>query len=555
MTYSLKAHADDPDDYLAFAIDNMGQLKTKANLDFEVQSTYKITVEVSDGTATATIDVTITITNIFEYTPLSERTQQVVDEIVRESSVSTASAVTEGHLEAIRKLLVNNESITALKEKDFEGLSSLGALWLYSNDLTSLPENVFSGLSNLTQLLLQYNQLTSLPENVFRGLSSLTTLRLEGNRLSSLPANLFAGHTKLTKLILRGNTVSPLPLTISFVKVAEGEFKAVVPSGAPFRMVLPLAITNGTVDGGATTLTVPAGAVESTTSLTVTRIPGTTHAVTVDFGESLPSLPSNHEGYALTKSAELPLAVIAALNSPPVFNADVNTMPTIAENTAAGENIGTPLTATDVDNDTVTYRLIAHVDDVDDYLAFSIDSMGQLKTKDPLNHEAQRRYRVTVEASDGKGGTADLDVTIILLDLYEYTLLSDRTQQVVDEIVFRAPVSTASAVTEDHLEAIPFLLLNHESISALKEKDFEGLSSVADIRLNHNDLTSLPANIFNGLSRLQTLILNYNNQLSSLDANIFNGLSSLKKLRLEGFDSRVYRQASSTDFPDCKKST
>ena len=536
LTYSLKAHTDDADDYLAFAIDNMGQLKTKENLDFETQSTYKITVEVSDNTATATIDITITITNVFEYTLLSERTQQVVDAIVFKAPVSTADAVTEAHLEAIPFLLINNKSISALKEQDFAGLSSLSAIWLYNNDLTSLPENVFSGLSNLTQLLLQYNQLRSLPENIFSDLSKLTTLRLTGNRLTSLPDNIFSGLSKLTTLILSGNTVSPLPLTISLVKVAAGEFKAVVPSGAPFDMVLPLSVANGIVDGGATTLTVLAGDVESNNSLTVTRIPGTTHAITVDFGRSLPSLPSGHEGYALTRS-DLPLTVIAALNSPPVFNTDVNTTPTIAENTAANINIGTPLTAIDVDADAVTYRLKAHTDDADDYLAFSIDNIGQLKTKDPLNHETQSQYKITVEASDVNGAFSDLDVTITLLDVYEYTLLSDRTQQVVDEILFRAPVSTADAVTEAHLEAIPYLVLNNESISSLKEKDFEGLSSVSALWLQNNDLTSLPTNVFNGLVSLETIILNYN-PLGSLPENVFNGLSSLKTLRLEGIQLR-----------------
>ena len=533
LTYSLKAHTEDADDYLAFAIDNMGQLKTKANLDFEVQSTYKATVEVSDGTATATIDLTITITNVFEYTPLGERTQQVADEIVFRAPVSTADAVTEAHIEAITLFLINNKSINSLKEKDFEGMPSLTAIWLNNNNLTGLPENVFSGLSNVTQLLLQYNDLTSLPENVFSGLSSLTTLRLEGNQLSSLPPNLFAGHTKLTKLILSDNTVSPLPLTISFAKIAEGEFKAVVPSGAPFNMVLHLTVVNGTVDGGATTLTVPQGSVESSNSLTVTRIPGTTHAVTVDFAVPLPSLPSNHEGYALTKSADLPLPVIAKLNSPPVFNEDVNTTPTIAENTAANTNIGTPLTATDVDDDPITYRLVAHTDDADDYLSFTIDNMAQLKTEDPLNHETQSVYRITVEASDGNGGITPLDVTITLLDLYEYTLMSDRTQQVVDEVLFRAPVSTADAVTEAHLEAIPYLLLDHESITSLKAKDFEGLWAMQSLWLHNNQLTSLPDNIFSGLSSLDTLLLNYN-PLGSLDADVFSDLTSLKTLRLEG---------------------
>ncbi len=537
LTYSLKAHTDDADDYLAFAIDNMGQLKTKAHLDFETQSTYKITVEVTDSTATATIDIIVTITNVFEYTPLSERTQQVVDEIVFKSPVSTAAAVTEAHLEAIPFLLINNEGITDLKEKDFEGLRAIQAIWLYNNDLTSLPENIFSGLSNLTQLLLQYNQLTHLPENIFNDLSKLTILRLAGNRLTSLPDNIFSGLTKLTTLSLGGNRVNPMPLTISVVKVTEGEFKAVVPSGAPFEMVLSLSVANGIVDGGATTLTVPAGDVESGNTLTVTRIPGTTHAVTVDFATPLPSLPSGHEGYALTKS-NLPLTVIAALNSPPAFNTDVNTTPSIAENTAANINIGTPLTAVDVDDDAVTYRLKAHTDDAEDYLAFSIDGIGQLKTKDPLDHETQSTYKITVEASDVNGAFSDLDVTITLLDLYEYTLLSDRTQQVVDEILFRAPVSRADAVTEDHLEAIPYLILNNESISSLKEKDFEGMWALTAIWLNSNDLRSLPTNVFNGLVSLETLILNYNPLRPSLPENVFNGLSSLKTLRLEGIQMR-----------------
>ena len=537
-------NADSPDSD-SFGIGSAtGQLTTNTDLDFETKKAYQVVIIVErsqggtwvEATSGSRITVTINVTNVFEYTPLSERTEEVKDEIVSQAPVSTAAAVTEAHLRAIKWLLINNEGIDSLKEKDFEGLSSMSALWLYSNNLTSLPENVFSGLSKLTQLLLQYNRLTSLPENIFSDLTKLTTLRLTGNRLTSLPDNVFSGLTKLTTLSLGGNRVNPMPLTISVVKVTEGEFKAVVPSGAPFKMVLHLSIANGTVDSGATTLTVLAGDVESNNTLTVTRIPGTTHAVTVDFATPLPSLPSGHEGYALTKS-DLPMSVITALNSPPEFDEDVNAALTIAENTEANMNIGTPLTAIDVDDDAVTYRLKAHTDDADDYLAFSIDGIGQLKTKDPLDHETQSTYKITVEASDVKGAFSDLDVTITLLDLYEYTLLSDRTQQVVDEILFRAPVSRADAVTEDHLEAIPYLILNNESISSLKEKDFEGMWALTAIWLQNNDLTSLPTNVFNGLVSLETIILNYN-PLRSLPENVFNGLSSLKTLRLEGIQLR-----------------
>ena len=256
---------------------------------------------------------------------------------------------------------------------------------------------------------------------------------MEGNRLTSLPDGAFSGVTRLTKLILNDNTADPVPPTISFVKLAEGEFKAVVPSGAPFRMVLHLTVANGTVDDGATTLTVSAGAVESANSLTVTRIPGTTHAVTVDFADPLPSLPSDHEGYALTRSTDLPLSIITKLNSPPVFNADVNATPTIAENTAAGENIGTAVSATDPDTadgntdvnpddvnvNTLTYSLKDASDPTSDDAAFDIDAAtGQLKTKAALDYETEPSYTVTVQVSDGEF-TPTIDVTITVTDVDE----------------------------------------------------------------------------------------------------------------------------------------
>ena len=47
-----------------------GQLKTSAALDYETQSSYKVTVEVSDGRGgTDTINVTITVTDVDETPP------------------------------------------------------------------------------------------------------------------------------------------------------------------------------------------------------------------------------------------------------------------------------------------------------------------------------------------------------------------------------------------------------------------------------------------------------------------------------------------------------
>ena len=126
--------------------------------------------------------------------------------------------------------------------------------------------------------------------------------------MSTLPDGLFFGLSSLTTLRLDGNAVDPLPLTVSLEKVADGQFKAVAPTGAPFEIVLPITVTNGSISGGTTSLTIPAGSVESET-LTVTRPPDTTAAVTVDIG-TLPSRPANHSGYSLVKSDDLPITVI-----------------------------------------------------------------------------------------------------------------------------------------------------------------------------------------------------------------------------------------------------
>ena len=134
------------------------------------------------------------------------------------------------------------------------------------------------------------------------------------------------------------------------------QFKAVVPAGVPFTITLPVSVANGSITGGVSTLRIPQGSVESK-RFTVTRTPGSTAAVTVNIG-TLPGLPANHQGYQLAKTANLPLEIIGGPgNSAPTFTEGVNTTRTVAENTPAGEHIGTPIAATDADNDTLTYTL------------------------------------------------------------------------------------------------------------------------------------------------------------------------------------------------------
>ncbi|RKU05536.1 hypothetical protein C6503_27085 [Candidatus Poribacteria bacterium] len=126
---------------------------------------------------------------------------------------------------------------------------------------------------------------------------------------------------------------------------------------------------------------------------------------------------------------------VTNVNEAPSFTDDINTTRTVAENTAAGTNIGAAFAATDVDSgDTLTYSLSGT-----DAASFSIISTsGQLQTKAALDYETKNTYSVTVSVSDGNGGTDSIIVTINVTDILEGTIdppLSERTQQVQDAIV------------------------------------------------------------------------------------------------------------------------
>ena len=101
-------------------------------------------------------------------------------------------------------------------------------------------------------------------------------------------------------------------------------------------------------------------------------------------------------------------------NRAPVFATDMTTR-TIAENTAAGMNIGAPVAATDPDGDTLTYSLSGT-----DEASFDIgESTGQLMTKAALDYETKMSYMVTVTATDPDDAADTIEVTINVTEVDE----------------------------------------------------------------------------------------------------------------------------------------
>ena len=560
LTYTL-----DGTDAASFDIvSTSGQLQTDAALNYDTKSSYTVTVTVTDDSGvasnnSATITVTINVTDVDEgtsITPVSDRTPAVRDAIVAAvSGVSDPADVTAAHLADINELSIDISMRTGLPVGDFDGLTgletltiedeydietlpsdifddltSLTMLSIESTELNTLPSDIFDNLSSLTELILHDNELTSLPSGIFDNLTSLTTLDLSYNSFTSIPSGIFVNLTSLTELDLEGNESEPLLLPVSLELVQSGEFKAVAATGAPFEIVVPITVTNGTISGGATSLTISKGSVESS-SLTVTQNSGSTGSVSASIG-TLPDIPSFHYGYEFSKGETL--SVISGDNSAPVFNETGTVTRTIDEGTTQDVHIGSPVTATDADNQTLTYTLGGT-----DAASFSIDDKtGQLKTKAALDYETKNSYTVTVTATDtssASNNSTTITVTITVNDIVgetSFTSVSDRTPWMRDALVRSVPdVDSAEEITAVHLAKFTRFTAFDHGYSSMKSGDFDGLIGLTYLDLSGNEFTSLPAGIFDNLTALTYLDL-ARNELTSLPSFIFDNLTALTHLDL-----------------------
>ena len=171
------------------------------------------------------------------------------------------------------------------------------------------------------------------------------------------------------------------------------------------------AFTDATHSGTGTTATISGLEVEADTSYDV-RVRATNNDLTSNDG------PWSFVGTGSTNKAG---------NSPPQSIDDSPATRNVDENTPAGENIGSPVSATDLDTTTLTYSLGGPAAGL-----FSFTTRtGQLRTKAPLNHEDPRcyddsdsnattcHYYVTVTVVDGAGGSDATGVRIVVGDRTE----------------------------------------------------------------------------------------------------------------------------------------
>ena len=391
-----------------------GQLKTKVALDKETKETYTVTVSVRDSrdasgaadtAADDTITVTITVTGVNEAPDIPGDAPNTFN--YQENGTNPVQTYTATD--------PDSDSITwSLSGTDSGDFSITGGALTFKQP-PNFEAPADSNKDNAYQVTVNAN---------------------DGN----------------------GGTAS-IAVTITVTNVEEAGTVTLSHNQPSARTEVTATLTDP--DGGVTIQSWQ-WASSSTPNGSYTNIPSATSAsytpVAGDVDKYLRATVSytDAEGSGKTAQSTTTGAVRAGPNRPPTFPdqddgtpgvQNTQTTREVEENTAPGTNIGAPVSASDLDGDTLTYSL-----EGTNASSFAIvATSGQLQTKAALDYETKNSYSVTVKANDGNTGTATITVTITVTNVDEdgaVTLSSTRSQ---DDMALTAtledPDGSVSGVT------------------------------------------------------------------------------------------------------------
>ena len=189
------------------------------------------------------------------------------------------------------------------------------------------------------------------------------------------------------------------------------------------------------------------------------------------------------DGNGGSDSIDVTITVTDVNEAAPIFTEGATAGRSVAENTAAGQDIGLPLAATDAEGDPLTYALGGT-----DAGHFAL-SGNQLQTSGALDYEGQSSYSVTVTVSDGKSGTDSIDVTITVTDVNEAPVFTEggsAARSVVEHTIAGKDIGLPLAATDAEGDALTYTLggtdaghfgLSGNQLRTSGALDYEGRSS------------------------------------------------------------------------------
>ena len=217
-------------------------------------------------------------------------------------------------------------------------------------------------------------------------------------------------NTETTRTVAE-NTVAPNPVNGGVVTATDPN------AGAPLQDTVSYRL--GGADASSFDIGLTTGTITVGTGTKLDYETKDTYMVTVIATDSYGESASIAVTITVTDENEGPEITVTVTdvdeNVAPEFADSEDGARSVAENTVAGEDIGTPVAAADANGDAPTYALSGT-----DTASFDIDpDTGQLMTLAALDYETKDTYSVTVTASDSGGLSDSIDVTITVTNVDE----------------------------------------------------------------------------------------------------------------------------------------
>ena len=422
LTYTLGGT-----DAASFSIvSTSGQLQTKAALDYETKTSYSVEVSVSDSNeGTDSITVTINVTDVNEapsFTDGSSTTRSVAENTASGQNIGTAVAATDEDNDTLTYTLGGTDAASFSIVSTSGQLQTKAALDYETKKFYSVKVSVSDGNEGTDSITVTISVTDVTKDDPLQNSAPVFTEGAATTR--SISENVDSGTNIGTAVSATDADNDTLTYTLGGTDAAS--FGIVSTSG---QLQTKAALDYETKTSYAVTVSVSDGNA-GIDSITVT-------IKVTDAAEDDPPQPRQ--------------------NSAPVFTEGVATTRSISENVDSGTNIGTAVSATDADNDTLTYTLGGT-----DAASFSIVSTsGQLQTRTALDYETKSSYSVTVSVSDGNEGTDSITVTINVTNVNEAPSFTDgsrTTRSVAENTASGQNIGTAVAATDEDNDTLTYTL-------------------------------------------------------------------------------------------------
>nr|XP_035144137.1 matrix-remodeling-associated protein 5 [Callithrix jacchus] len=126
------------------------------------------------------------------------------------------ASVPAGIAKHVERINLGFNSIQALSETSFAGLTKLELLMIHGNEIASIPNGALRDLSSLQVFKFSYNKLRAITGQTLQGLSNLMRLHVDHNKIEFIHPQAFNGLMSLRLLHLEGNLLQQLhPSTFS----------------------------------------------------------------------------------------------------------------------------------------------------------------------------------------------------------------------------------------------------------------------------------------------------------------------------------------------------